>query len=160
MIFNIFIVLISLIFENIFNLYFSKLNYITPLFTLISLIFVFPYFKNSKKDFYIFSLLVGLIYDLVFTNFYIINSILFLLISIVIFYVLKNHEYNLLMIVITSILSIFLYNILLYLILNLYNYTNYSLIDLSYILKSFLIGNIFYCFIIYFLIMKMHIIDK
>lgn len=159
MIFNIFIVFISIILENICNLYLSKFNYITPIFTLISLIFIFPYFKNSKKDFFIFSLIVGFIYDLVFTNFYILNVILFLIISIVIYYILKNHEYNILTIIVTTIVCIFIYNILLYLILNLFNYTNYNLIDLSYILRTFIIVNVLYTIIVYIFSKKMHIFE-
>ena len=82
MIYNIIIILIGITLELILNLYLNINSYFISLFTILSLVFVFPYFKNSKKDFLIFSSLVGFIYDLIFTNFYILNSFLFGFISI------------------------------------------------------------------------------
>ncbi len=160
MIFNILITLISLILENIFNLYLNEFKYFTPLFTILSLIFVYPYFKNSKKDFFLFSFILGLVYDLFFTNFYVLNSILFLIISIVIYYILNKKDYSLRYIIVTCIVSILLYNLLLFLILNFFNYVNYSLLDFSYILKYFIIGNILYIVILYLILKNTYFKNK
>ena len=92
MIFNMIIVFISIILENIFNLYITRFNYFIPLFTLVSLIFIFPSFEHKKNNYYITSAIIGFIYDLFFTNFYILNSILFLLVSIGIYYILSTHK--------------------------------------------------------------------
>lgn len=156
MIFNIIIVFISLNLENIFNLYFSSIKFLSPLFTLLSLQFCFFYFQNDKKDYLIFTFIIGLIYDLLFTHFYILNAILFTIIGYFIYYIFKNHKYNLLTLLYSSIFSIFLYNFLLFLIFNFYSYQNYTLIDLSIILRNYLIGNIIYSTIIYLLLKNKH----
>ena len=163
MFFNIIIAVISILLENLFNIYLSSFRIMTPLFTLLSLIFIFPYFKNSKKEFLIFSFFLGLIYDLLFTNFYILNSILFLIISFFIFYILKTHNYNYFIIIYNSLFVIFFYNVLLFLIFNFFNYINYTIFDLSYILRNFLIGNLSYVTILYFILKRnyfKHIIKR
>lgn len=163
MILNILLIIISIFIENIFNLYLNMFKYIAPLFTLLSLIFIFPYFKNAKKEYYIFSFFSGLLYDLFFTNFYVLNSIIFFIISIGMFYILRNHKNNYITIVYTSLFSIFLYNLINFLIFNMFNYYNYSLIDLSYILRHFLLGNLLYVTILYLFLKKRyfkHIINS
>ncbi len=143
------IVLISILLENIFNIYLTSIPYIIPLFTLLSLIFIYPKYKKDKYKYYFISFIIGLIYDIFFTDFYIVNACLFLLISIFIYYILNNHKINIFTILTACIFSIFLYNILIYLILNFFNYTNYSLMDLSYILRNFLLINIIYTILLY-----------
>ena len=152
MIFNILLVLISILLENIFNIYLNNFIYLTPLFTLISLIFIFFYFKNDRKGYLYFSFFTGLLYDFSFTNFYILNCILFTIISYIVFYILKNHNINIFTILYSSVFSILFYNLLLFLIFNFFNYINYSIMDLSIILRSFFISNIIYTIIIYIII--------
>ena len=66
MIYNVIIISISIILEILLNLYIKTNSYLIPLFTLLSLIFIYPYFKNSKRDFFVFSLILGFIYDIIF----------------------------------------------------------------------------------------------
>lgn len=148
----IFLVFISIIFENLSNIYLSLFNYFIPLFTLLSLIFVYPFLKKDKCKYYIFSSLTGLIYDLFFTNFYILNILLFLICAFFIYYIFNKFKYNFKTILFTSIFIIFLYNFLIFFILNFFMYTYYSLLDFSYILKFFLPLNLLYiCFFYLFI---------
>ena len=55
MIYCIFLIFISIILENLSNIYLSSFNYFVPLFTLLSLIFIYPCFKKEKYKYYIFS---------------------------------------------------------------------------------------------------------
>ena len=41
--------LLSLFLENICNIYLSNFKYFIPLFTILSLIFAYPFLKNEKK---------------------------------------------------------------------------------------------------------------
>ena len=150
MIINIILVILSLLLENFFNIYF---NFTYPLFTIVSLIFINI---NDKKKYYIFCTIVGFIYDLFFTNFFILNCILFFLLAICIYYIIHSHNKKLLYYIITSIFIIFLYLILLYIILSIYGYINYSLIEFSYIIKNYLIINIIYTIILYFINKKLN----
>ena len=80
MIYCIFLIFISIILENLSNIYLSSFNYFVPLFTLLSLIFIYPCFKKEKYKYYIFSSMTGFIYDLLFTNFIILHPLIFILI--------------------------------------------------------------------------------
>lgn len=160
MVFNIVISLISIILENIFNLYLNEFEYFTPLFTLISLIIIYPNFKDNKKSYFIFSIILGFIYDIFFTNFYVLNPILFFVISAVIYYIFSKKEYNFKYLIITTIITIFIYNLMLFLILNFFNYTNYSILDFSYILRHFILANIIYVVMLYIIVKNTYFIHK
>ncbi len=152
MFFNIIIVLISMILENIFNLYLSNIELITPLFTLISLIFVYFYFKNNEKGYYLFCTISGFIYDMFFTNFYILNAIAFFICSLVIYYIMNNHRLNYITVLFSSITAIFLYNVILYILFIFFKYNSYSLLEFGYFLKYFIVGNLIYSTIIYIIL--------
>ena len=89
------IMLISLALESIINLNISFTSYLVPLFSLLSLILIYKFLKYNKKEYFIFAIVSGFIYDLVFTNFYVLNSVLFLLNSFIIYFYFKKMKYNL-----------------------------------------------------------------
>lgn len=150
MIYNIIIVIISLILDIIFNLLLKSNSYLLPLFTLISLINIYPYFKNSKKDYLIFSLIVGFIYDLFNNYFFILNPIIFFIISDFIYNYFRRFNYNLIFNILLSFLIIIIYELLMLLIYNLTNYQIYTINEFLYIFPHFFISNILYIIIIYF----------
>ncbi len=147
-----FIIFISLIFENILNVNLSYLKYFIPLFTLLSLIFIYQYLKKEPKKYYVISLSVGLVYDLFFTNFYVLNSLLFLISAFFIKYILEKYKYKLSTIIFTTIFIVFLYNFLLFCLLNFFRYIDYNLLDLSFILKYFILGNVLYSLFMYLIL--------
>ena len=133
--------LLSLFLENICNIYLSNFKYFIPLFTILSLIFAYPFLKNEKKYY--------LLYDLFFTNFYVLNSIIFLLCSYFIYHIFKRFDYNVISVILTTIFVIFFYNALCFCILNFFLYTNYSLLEFSVILRYFFVLNLIYSTIMY-----------
>lgn len=154
MIESIIFMLISLIFESLVNLYINEGSYLVPLFSVLSLIFIYHILKNNRKEYFILSLIFGIIYDLVFTNFYILNALLFFIFSIVIYLYFRRFEYNLLNVLILSIIGILLYNILLFFFFNIYNYYKYDFSDLLFIIKHFFAINIIYTLMVYLLVNK------
>ena len=149
MIYCIFLIFISIILENLSNIYLSSFNYFVPLFTLLSLIFIYPCFKKEKYKYYIFSSIAGFIYDLFFTNFYVLNSIIFLLCSYFIYHIFKRFDYNVISVILTTIFVIFFYNAFCFCILNFFLYTNYSLLEFSVILRYFFVLNLIYSISMY-----------
>lgn len=141
--------LLSLFLENICNIYLSNFKYFIPLFTILSLIFVYPFLKNEKKYYLLYSFFLGLVYDLFFTNFYVLNSIIFLLCSYFIYHIFKRFDYNVISVILTTIFVIFFYNALCFCILNFFLYTNYSLLEFSIILRYFFVLNLIYSTIMY-----------
>ena len=135
---------ISIILDNIINIYLSYL--FSPLFTLITLIFIYNFTKEKEKYFLI-SIIIGFIYDLFFSNFYILNTFIFFIISFVI-YILKSIKNSFLIDIVICIIIILLYNLLLYFIFNFFSYKNIYILDVLYLLPSYLIN------IIYFILLK------
>ena len=142
--------LLSLFLENIStSLYLSNFKQFSPLFKILSLIFVYPFLKNEKKYYLLYSFFLGLVYDLFFTNFYVLNSIIFLLCSYFIYHIFKRFDYNVISVILTTIFVIFFYNALCFCILNFFLYTNYSLLEFSVILRYFFVLNLIYSTIMY-----------
>ncbi len=150
---SILLVFISIFLENIINLYFSNFKFLSPLFTLVSLYYINYNFK-FKKNYFIFCLATGIIYDLIFTNFYILNGLLFLVISLLIRMVIGKKRLGLCKNILFICFIIIIYNLLLFLIFNFYSYKLYSFLEFIYILKYFFLGNIMYSVILYLLFKK------
>lgn len=118
MIFSLIIVILSFYLDSISSnlLCFSNLFY--PLFSLLSLVIVYRYYKKRYlKKYYITSLILGLFYDLVYTNTLFLNTIIFFLLAILIhllYDLLTNNFYNTILI---SLFLIICYRLFTYLIL-------------------------------------------
>ena len=148
------IMLISLALESIINLNISFTSYLVPLFSLLSLILIYKFLKYNKKEYFIFAIVSGFIYDLVFTNFYVLNSFLFLLNSFIIYFYFKKMKYNLFNIILITIICSSMYNLMLFTLFNLFSYSTYSFLDFSYILGHFIIINVIYIILGYILLNK------
>ena len=60
----------------------NDLSYFTPLFTLVSIFLVYPFYQKKEKKYYGTIFLLGIIYDLFYTNLLFFNAMLFLMIAI------------------------------------------------------------------------------
>lgn len=118
---------------------------------LLSLVLIYK--PNNKHENLIISVIIGLIYDIFYSK-YFINVFLYFMISIIINYYFEEKKYDLKNIIILSLFIIFTYNTLLYIVfkiihINTYNYT-YFLTNLLYIY----IINTIYISLIYLFINK------
>ncbi len=135
--------LITLFLDNILSNFF-----VFSLFNVCYLIII--YFFLSENHFLIFSVFLGFIYDLIYLN-YPINIFLFLIIGILIIIFYKKFKYNLFNTIIITIIMIIIYNFSLYLVF-INNFTIYNLIyriinsilvNIFYIIFSYLIFNMY-----------------
>lgn len=144
-------VIISFVLDSFVSQYiFSSItnfNIFIPMFSLISLIIVFPYFNSNNKDYLITCLITGLIYDITYTNTLGLNMALFLLSGYIIIFLDNGLSNNLFSLLIKMLIIIFIYDSLTYLILILLNYIDYNVIDLFIkILKSLTLNSIYLIF--------------
>lgn len=117
-----------------------------PLFTLTSLI-ISSYYKQEETILK-YSLIIGVIYDIIYTNTLILNALIF---YFIILFVLKIKQNNFKNMIIIYILSLLIYIIFTYFILVLFRYINFDIIYfLTAILKALII-NIIYFLILYFI---------
>lgn len=112
---------------------FSLLQPAVSLFCLMSLIIIYPYHKTSK-EIYIYALILGILYDIAYTNSLFLNTLLFVGSVYLINKIFKTFTSNLLNTFIVSTLFIILYRLTvfgIYLVLNIagWNFQN--------IIKSF-----------------------
>lgn len=144
---------ISLILDSIISNYILlSTNFFLPLFTLTSLVIIYPFINNDRKYLKIL-IIVGLLYDGL-TNTLFIQTILFIILMSFVKYVTSYLNSNLLNSLITLILTIILYRVMYYLILVMSN--NYQF-DINVLFKSIyasFILNIIYGIISYAILLK------
>jgi rod shape-determining protein MreD len=142
------ILLISFYLEGIIsNL--LNINFLIPLFTLVSLIIIYQYLYNLKNDYYKLCFIIGLLYDIAYTDTLFLNACLFLFIGFIITklnIIITNNTFN---VIILSILIINIYRILTFIILILINYIDLNFYNLFISIVNSLIINIIYVVILY-----------
>ena len=124
--------LISLVIDPL--LIFKNINIYSSIISLVVL-----YKPNSKKENLIISVIIGLLYDIFYSNLFI-NIFLFFIISLLINYYFEIKKYNLKNVIIISLFIIFTYNTICFLILRIFNINTYSYI--------YFLSNLFYIYII------------
>ena len=130
-------------------------SWFKTIYSIISLVILYNYFDNQKKYLSIV-IILGIFFDIVYTNTFILNVIVFL----IIYLILSRLDYvittNIFTINLKSIVCISLYHILTYIILLLSNYNNYSIKLLGLILIRSIIMTIIYTSISYLLMNKIY----
>ena len=155
---SIIIMIISLLFDGLLTNYLpylvNDLSYFTPLLTLISIFIIYPLYRKQEKKYFISIFVLGLVYDLFYTNLLFFNAVLFVFIGFIIRFIVKNFELSYIKIIIYIILIVISYELLTALFLGIYNIVPISIDNLIYKIIHSLILNIIYGEIL-FIIMKL-----
>ena len=136
-------IIVSLILELIINKYINQNSLFIPLFLLISIIYI------NKNKYYLKIFIIGVIYDLFFTPFYILNGVIYLIIGFINKVLFNYFNNKFIDYIIITIIDIFIYQIILYLLLLISNHINYNINELFFIIKHFFIINIIYSIILF-----------
>lgn len=113
------ILLISFFLDGIISFVFNNNILFNPLFSLMSLIIVFKYYKKREDLKYLITIfMVGLLVDIVYTDTLFLNVGIYLIIGIIVIKYYKFFTYNLLNSIILSFIIILLYRLLNFLILS------------------------------------------
>lgn len=137
--------------SNIFVSTLTYISYFTTVYTIISLVIVYPYFYNKKK-YYIFLVIFGLLFDSLYTSTFIVNICIFLVIGFVIHILNNVLSENVFTANIISIVSIICYHVLSFVILSIVGYADYSFLLLGRIIVHSMLMTIIYTSISYFVI--------
>ncbi len=159
----IFIIVLSLFLESILSSLIPLNSFFTPLFSVVSLILIYPYFANDDKSYLKTCALIGLIYDIVFTNTLFFNMITFTLIGLIIKLINVVLSNNFINVMFMTLINITLYLLITYLILIIIGYKTFNLKYLTITISKTLILNILYSLIVYIItdkISKKHKILK
>lgn len=113
------ILLISFFLDGIVSFVFNNNILFNPLFSLMSLIIVFKYYKKREDLKYLITIsMVGLLVDIVYTDTLFLNAGIYLVVGIVIIKYYKFFTYNLLNSIILGFIIICLYRLLSFLVLS------------------------------------------
>ena len=142
-------IFLSFILDGILS---TTISYFMPLCTLTS-ITISSYYKNKDillKE----SIFVGILYDVVYMDTLMFNSVIFFILCLFVFYLNSKLNKNLFNIIIENILIIFLYLIITYVLFNIYKYLNVDIKMFLYnVVRSFLFNSL-YIIILYIIVHK------
>ena len=156
MIISTIILLISIVLDGILSNFLpylvNDLSLFTPMLTVIEIFMIYPFFRKKEKNYFITIFIVGMIYDLLYTNLVFFNGVLFLIIGFISLEIYKNFEISYLKLIIYLILIISAYEILTGIILLVFNMVPVTLYKVLYKITHSLILNIIYGELIYLII--------
>lgn len=147
------IMIISLLLDGLLTNYLPYLNhnlsFFTPLLTLVSIFIIYPLYYKKEKQYFITIFILGIIYDLFYTNLLFFNAINFLIIGLITKFLYKNYEVSYIKLIIYIILIIIFYETLNGVILYIYHVVPISIDKVWYKITHSLLLNIIYAEIIY-----------
>ncbi len=150
------IIVISLLFDGLLTNYLpylvNDLSYFTPLFTVVSIFIIYPFYRKNNKKYFITVFLLGFIYDLFYTNLLFYNAVIFLIIGIISRFINKNFETSFLKLIIYTVIIVVLYESISAGILFVFNIVPISFDKLFYKISHSLLLNIIYMETIYIVI--------
>lgn len=150
------ILLISIILDGILTNYLpylvNDLSLFTPLLTVVSIFILYPLNRKKETKFFILMFIVGIIYDLLYTNLLFLNGLLFVLIAFISKIIYKNFETSYFKLIIYTIFIIVIYESLYAGILFIYRVVPITIYKLFYKISHTLILNIIYTELLYFII--------
>lgn len=147
----IFISILSFLLDGILSRYILPNSIFLPLFTIVSLVLIYPYFNNNNARYFKYSAILGLLYDITYANTLFFNFFIFIIVGFIIGlfnYLLSNNWYINAFI---TFVSISIYRIINYLFFVVFKGENFSFGILFKSIYSSLLLNIIYCIVLYLL---------
>lgn len=146
------IIIFSLIMDILFGLCIGSwshhLNFHLTLFSIVSIIYVYRYFENNLKVYFIISFLVGILYDLAITNTGVFTGLIYLAIAFITALVASYFKPHYLVNIILVIINITIYILISYLFLTFYDLYLFNWWQLLFgVLGSYLINLIYLTFL-------------
>ncbi len=128
--------------------YFNNLNYLYPMLTISLIPFIL---KNNLKDYYKIVFILGIIYDIFYSNIFLLNALVFLIIGRIDIKVLKLVKENIIIYLCLVILNIMIYDGIMFSLIYLTNYESITLYGYFYKVKNSIILNIIFGSLCYFI---------
>lgn len=153
---SIIILIISFILDGVLTNFLpygvENISLFTPLLTIVALVVIYNFFYHEEKNYYILSFIIGILYDLFYTNLLFLDGLLFLLIAFVITKIYKLVGFNYMWIALDILISIIIYECSFALVIVIFNLVPMSIYRLLYKIGHSIILNIIYGELLYFII--------
>ena len=141
--------ILDIILSNVLPFMKGDLSNFTSLFVPITIYLIYPFYKNQELRYYIESFIIGIIYDLIFTNLLFFDGVIFLIISLVSVKIYKNFIVDKYKNIMYVFLIIILYEFLVVSIFLIFNLVPISFYDFIYKILHTLLINVVYGFLLY-----------
>lgn len=141
--------ILDIILSNVLPFMKGDLSIFTSLFVPITIYLIYPFYKNQELRYYIESFIIGIIYDLIFTNLLFFDGVIFLIISLVSVKIYKNFMVDKYKNIMYVFLIIILYEFLVVSIFLIFNLVPISFYDFIYKILHTLLINVVYGFLLY-----------
>ena len=136
--------------------YYHDINYLYPMLT-VSLI---PFLYNSSiKNYYKDIFILGIVYDLIYSSFFLFNSLIFLLLSKINIKFLKIMKNNLIAYLILVIIDIALYDLILFFMVSIRNH-NFIINEYVYKISRSMLLNLIVSLIYYQVLKKKNYLSR
>ena len=141
--------ILDIILSNVLPFMKGDLSIFTSLFVPITIYLIYPFYKNQELRYYIESFIIGIIYDLIFTNLLFFDGVIFLIISLVSVKIYKNFIVDKYKNIMYVFLIIILYEFLVVSIFLIFNLVPICFYDFVYKISHTLLINVVYGFLLY-----------
>lgn len=141
--------ILDIILSNFLPFMKGDLSIFTSLFVPITIYLIYPFYKNQELKYYIESFIIGIIYDLIFTNLLFFDGVIFLIISLVSVKIYKNFIVDKYKNIMYVFLIIILYEFLVASIFLIFNLVSICFYDFIYKISHTLLINVVYGFLLY-----------
>ena len=146
------VLIISFLLEAVFTNLVNNNSLLIPLFTLTTLVMIYPYFNKKNINYILVCLIVGLFYDIVFADSIFVNTVSFGIVGALTMLCYNYVKYNIYSSSIVNIIMLITYRIISYVILLSINYITFNnKVFFRGVYKS-LIANIIYGILLYLII--------
>ena len=146
-----FILIVSFLLDGIMSKFLPANSVFYSLFSLVSLIVVYPYFCGDKVSYYKYSFVFGFLYDLIYTDTMIFYAFMFLFMAFIITklsLILNNNYFNT---IIITLISIIAFRSVTYLLIAMTGNVNFNISIWFRGIYSSIITNVIYVILLLFI---------
>lgn len=145
------VLILSFILESKLSLYLNG-TYFSVLLVVSTLSLIYPFYYKNEKKYFITVFITGFLYDIIFTNTFLFNAIIFLILGIIIKKISIYLMNNIFGTIIMNILVIITFLLLSYIGLLIGNYHELNFLIFTKILSKNIIANVIYSGILYLIL--------
>lgn len=130
----------------------GDLSLFTPMFTIVSLVIIYPFFTKKLKYYFITCFLVGLVYDFMYTNLLFYNAVLFLAVGLILMFLYRYIRPSWLSLILFIVVVIAGYECMNAIVILAFQLVPMTFYRLLYKISHSLLLNLCYGEILYFII--------
>lgn len=130
----------------------GDLSLFTPMFTIVSLVIIYPFFTKKLKYYFITCFLVGLVYDFMYTNLLFYNAVLFLAVGLMLMFLYRYIRPSWLSLILFIVVVIAGYECMNAIVILAFQLVPMTFYRLLYKISHSLLLNLCYGEILYFII--------